>query len=309
MPDGPVGMAGVMGGLASSCTAETTDILFEAAFFAPAAIAGRGRRYGLVTDAGQRFERGVDPAHQERADRARHAAVAGDRGRQGGPDARRAGLGRAAAAPGSRAAPRAHRAGCSAPPSPTTTSRRRSKSLGMRVLAERRRLAGDAAAASLRHHHRSRSHRRTGAHRRLRSPSPRADAATRQTVRALPEEAPVESAGARDPRHARLPGSHHLRVRRSGAAGQAVPGRRDAARSAIRFRATWPSCARRCGRGSSRRRRRICAASRIASGCSSMARVSRRGGVRDRSAGRHRHRLAAAGAVGRQGSRRWISST
>jgi len=65
--NGPVGMAGVMGGLASSCTAETTDILFEAAFFQPAAVAGRGRRYGLVTDAGQRFERGVDPAHQERA--------------------------------------------------------------------------------------------------------------------------------------------------------------------------------------------------------------------------------------------------
>ncbi|HEX5160676.1 MAG TPA: phenylalanine--tRNA ligase subunit beta [Steroidobacteraceae bacterium] len=64
---GPVGMGGVMGGLASSCTADTTDILFEAAFFPPAAIAGRGRRYGLVTDAGQRFERGVDPAHQERA--------------------------------------------------------------------------------------------------------------------------------------------------------------------------------------------------------------------------------------------------
>ncbi len=64
---GAVGMAGVMGGLASSCTSETTDILFEAAFFTPAAVAGRGRRYGLVTDASQRFERGVDPAHQERA--------------------------------------------------------------------------------------------------------------------------------------------------------------------------------------------------------------------------------------------------
>jgi phenylalanyl-tRNA synthetase beta chain len=64
---GPVGMGGVMGGLASACTAETTHILFEAAFFPPAAIAGRGRRHGLVTDAGQRFERGVDPAHQERA--------------------------------------------------------------------------------------------------------------------------------------------------------------------------------------------------------------------------------------------------
>lgn len=64
---GPVGMAGVMGGLASSVTSETSDILFEAAYFAPPAIAGRSRRYGLVTDAGQRFERGVDPSNQERA--------------------------------------------------------------------------------------------------------------------------------------------------------------------------------------------------------------------------------------------------
>jgi phenylalanyl-tRNA synthetase beta chain len=65
--EGPVGMAGVMGGARTACTAATVDVLFEAAFFTPAAIAGRGRRFGLVTDAGQRFERGVDPAHQERA--------------------------------------------------------------------------------------------------------------------------------------------------------------------------------------------------------------------------------------------------
>jgi phenylalanyl-tRNA synthetase beta chain len=65
--NGPVGMAGVMGGLHSSCTAATTDVLLESAYFAPAAIAGRGRRIGLVTDAGLRFERGVDPANQERA--------------------------------------------------------------------------------------------------------------------------------------------------------------------------------------------------------------------------------------------------
>jgi phenylalanyl-tRNA synthetase beta chain len=65
--DGAVGMAGVMGGARTMCSADTVDVLFEAAFFTPAAIAGRGRRYGLVTDAGQRFERGVDPAHQERA--------------------------------------------------------------------------------------------------------------------------------------------------------------------------------------------------------------------------------------------------
>jgi phenylalanyl-tRNA synthetase beta chain len=65
--DGAVGMAGVMGGARTMCDADTVDVLFEAAFFTPSAIAGRGRRHGLVTDAGQRFERGVDPANQERA--------------------------------------------------------------------------------------------------------------------------------------------------------------------------------------------------------------------------------------------------
>jgi phenylalanyl-tRNA synthetase beta chain len=42
-------------------------VMLEVAFFRPDAIAGRGRRYGLVTDASQRFERGVDPTLQERA--------------------------------------------------------------------------------------------------------------------------------------------------------------------------------------------------------------------------------------------------
>jgi phenylalanyl-tRNA synthetase beta chain len=64
---GPVGFGGVMGGARTACSVETVDVLFEAAFFQPDAIAGRGRRYGLVTDAGQRFERGVDPMNQERA--------------------------------------------------------------------------------------------------------------------------------------------------------------------------------------------------------------------------------------------------
>ena len=65
--EGAVGFGGIMGGLRTSCTADTTDVLFEANFFPSSAIVGRGRRYGLVTDAGQRFERGMDPAHQERA--------------------------------------------------------------------------------------------------------------------------------------------------------------------------------------------------------------------------------------------------
>lgn len=57
---GAVAMAGVMGGKASAVGALTTDIFLESAFFAPLAIAGRARRYGMHTDAGHRYERGVD---------------------------------------------------------------------------------------------------------------------------------------------------------------------------------------------------------------------------------------------------------
>jgi phenylalanyl-tRNA synthetase beta chain len=64
---GPVGMAGVMGGARSAVANATTELLLEVAWFDPAAIVGRARRYGLLTDASQRYERGVDPAGQERA--------------------------------------------------------------------------------------------------------------------------------------------------------------------------------------------------------------------------------------------------
>ena len=63
----PLGLAGIMGGEHSGIGAGTTDVVLEVAFFRPDAIAGRGRRYGLVTDASQRFERGVDPTLQEQA--------------------------------------------------------------------------------------------------------------------------------------------------------------------------------------------------------------------------------------------------
>jgi phenylalanyl-tRNA synthetase beta chain len=64
---GVIGMAGIMGGVRSAITTGTTAVFLEVAWFAPAAIAGRARRYGLHTDASQRFERGVDPALQQRA--------------------------------------------------------------------------------------------------------------------------------------------------------------------------------------------------------------------------------------------------
>ena len=53
-------MAGVMGGEKSAISLDTQDVFLEAAFFAPAAIAGRGRRYNFSSDSSHRFERGVD---------------------------------------------------------------------------------------------------------------------------------------------------------------------------------------------------------------------------------------------------------
>jgi phenylalanyl-tRNA synthetase beta chain len=58
---GPVGLAGIMGGRRTAISESTAAVVLESAHFVPEAIAGRARRLGLFTDAGQRFERGVDP--------------------------------------------------------------------------------------------------------------------------------------------------------------------------------------------------------------------------------------------------------
>jgi len=55
-----LGLAGVMGGMASRVTEDTKNILVEAAWFDPAAIRASSRRHGLHTDASHRFERGAD---------------------------------------------------------------------------------------------------------------------------------------------------------------------------------------------------------------------------------------------------------
>lgn len=60
---GVIGLGGIMGGASTAVSLETQDVFLEAAWFAPEAIAGRGRRYGLVSDACHRFERGVDFAN------------------------------------------------------------------------------------------------------------------------------------------------------------------------------------------------------------------------------------------------------
>ncbi len=63
----PVALAGIMGGAETGVTTHTRDILLESAFFAPRAISGKARSYGLHTDSSHRFERGVDPRLQGRA--------------------------------------------------------------------------------------------------------------------------------------------------------------------------------------------------------------------------------------------------
>jgi phenylalanyl-tRNA synthetase beta chain len=55
-------LAGIMGGDATAVSDDTRHVYVEAAFWWPEAVAGRSRRFNFSTDAGHRFERGVDPA-------------------------------------------------------------------------------------------------------------------------------------------------------------------------------------------------------------------------------------------------------
>ena len=55
-------LAGIMGGDATAVSDDTRNVYVEAAFWWPEAVAGRSRRFNFSTDAGHRFERGVDPS-------------------------------------------------------------------------------------------------------------------------------------------------------------------------------------------------------------------------------------------------------
>lgn len=57
---GAIALAGIMGGISTSVTDNTSNIFLESAFFTPDTIAGKARRLGLSTDSSYRFERGVD---------------------------------------------------------------------------------------------------------------------------------------------------------------------------------------------------------------------------------------------------------
>ncbi|CAN5555606.1 phenylalanine--tRNA ligase subunit beta [soil metagenome] len=60
--NGVESLAGIMGGEASGCSDDTTDVLIESALWNEINIAQTGRRLGINSDARYRFERGVDPA-------------------------------------------------------------------------------------------------------------------------------------------------------------------------------------------------------------------------------------------------------
>ena len=64
---GPINLAGVMGGMRTSCSQNTNDALIECAYFKPEFIMGRSVKYSIHSDASHKFERGVDPLFQEDA--------------------------------------------------------------------------------------------------------------------------------------------------------------------------------------------------------------------------------------------------
>ena len=59
---GVIGLGGVIGGTATGCTADTTEVLLEIACFDQVRTAKTGRTLGIESDARYRFERGIDPA-------------------------------------------------------------------------------------------------------------------------------------------------------------------------------------------------------------------------------------------------------
>ena len=59
---GPIGIAGVMGGARTEVSDSTREVLIEAAIFDPISIARSARRHKLPSEASKRFERGVDSA-------------------------------------------------------------------------------------------------------------------------------------------------------------------------------------------------------------------------------------------------------
>ncbi len=82
---GPLALAGIMGGDSTAIGDDTRNIFLESAFFDPASIMGKSRRFGLHTDSSHRFERGVDPSNQSEAIELATALILEICGGQAGP--------------------------------------------------------------------------------------------------------------------------------------------------------------------------------------------------------------------------------
>lgn len=81
----PQAIAGVMGGIHSSVTLTSTNILLESAYFSPVVVARQRQHYQLNSDSAYRFERGVDPTLQRLAlDRASALIIRLAGGKAGG---------------------------------------------------------------------------------------------------------------------------------------------------------------------------------------------------------------------------------
>lgn len=59
--EGPVALAGVMGGASSEIQSDTKRVLYECAWFDPRGVRRTSRRHAMHTESSHRFERGVDP--------------------------------------------------------------------------------------------------------------------------------------------------------------------------------------------------------------------------------------------------------
>jgi len=65
LDDEVISLAGTMGGDSTACSADTTKVLVECAYFQPEEILGKARKYNLSSEAAYKFERGVDYLCQE----------------------------------------------------------------------------------------------------------------------------------------------------------------------------------------------------------------------------------------------------
>ena len=61
-----INLAGVVGGIETSCSSDTKTVLVECAFFKPEAIIGKSVKYDIQSEASHKFERFVDPECQDR---------------------------------------------------------------------------------------------------------------------------------------------------------------------------------------------------------------------------------------------------